>query len=1137
MYIFHISRTNLDTTLLLVVFLIISFYTSESSADYPSAQIKNNTEYTVSGTVHYVSELCKNDSYSVGPGQTWKGSRRGVCLIGKIEGRIMLANQKGYNVGTRKFDIPLPFNPKYQPVSLGNTNKSTYGEKTDVSEYLSDPATSYSKFQINAFGDRYRIFSDAEWAKASNTGQGKSPGFRFINKTAWPVAVSFDQVGCLYYGIVPAQFNGKPGEFRRDTGAVWFTIQAHIQPDGINPQTDWDCIKPVAELVGEVALAGMTGGSSVAASGARIAAKAAVKAAVKKGLKSVAKFGANELGEYLTDSSSIKMVGQYAGYPWPAQCNQMPEYHITGGPVPSHDEQGEFYLEDGRPLKITKVNTCGNDMMMASSKSETAEPVNISNYFNDSTPTTSKPPRASQPPSQRLLNTDIHNFNGMPFGSIDATYDDGNGGVVMFSSRAYARYNLAQKKFIGGTASLSNFTGMPFTRVDAAFNDSNGGIVMFSGGTYARYNLAQQKFIGGTASLNNFTGMPFTTIDAAFNDGNGGIVMFSGGRYARYNLAQKKFIGGTASLSNFTGMPFTRVDASFPDRNTYKNTKIIMINKSVYQRYDIRHAQFENARTKLLDKKQLEARAKLDTQARLDAQAKLDEQARANEQNRLNQTNPVKYNSSAEAYNIYLVSEDGEYCLTSTQSSSGINTIDVQPFNKQAPDSPQCLTWNIKKSKMSSDDYNIVTSDSFYLLASDGTLHFVESNPWWNNWSIRRPDKKGRFDIVSSRQLKSDRYRLGITKDGNVSFIQESRSNLSFIFSQGPQHHHPLGSMASQPYETNRHSHQADNDRYNENVSDFDNFVAKARHGDAETQYQLAKMYYKGIDVKHNMERAFDWYLRAAEQDHELAQGQVGYMYFKGQGVGQSYSTALVWLERAALKGHINSQFNLAGLYFYGNGTTVDYPSAFKWYLKAAEQGHNMAQEQTAVMLGKGLGIERNYKDAIFWHKKLLAQYAVPDSMFAIGYAYNTGGAGVTQDYLAAARWYEKAAQANHVIAQRNLGILYQKGLGVGKNPQRAFNFYMKAAQQGNSDAQVNVGAYFDYIDGAVSKDFEQGFMWYMKSAQQGNATGQFMVASMYSLGEGVDKDISQAITWYRKASAQGHVSAQEKLDELLKEN
>ena len=552
-----------------------------------------------------------------------------------------------------------------------------------------------------------------------------------------------------------------------------------------------------------------------------------------------------------------------------------------------------------------------------------------------------------------------------------------------------------------------------------------------------------------------------------------------------------------------------------------------MINKSVYQLYDMRHAQFENAQTKLLDKKKLEA------QARLDAQAKLDQQASANEQNRLNQTNPVKYNSSAEAYNIYLVSEDGEYCLTSTQSSSGINSIDAQPFNKQAPDSPQCLTWNIKKRKMSSDDYNIVTSDSFHLLDSDHTLHFVETNPWWNIWSIRRSDKKGRFDIVSSRQSKSDHYRLGITKDGNVSFIHESRSNLSFIFSQGPQHQHPLGSMASQPYETNRHGHQADN----ENVSDFDSFVAKARYGDAETQYQLAKMYYKGIDVKHNMERAFDWYLRAAEQDHELAQAQVGYMYFEGQGVGQSYSTALVWFERAALKGHINSQFNLAGLYFYGNGTTVDYPSAFKWYLKAAEQGHNLAQSQTADMLGKGLGIERNNKDAIFWHKKVLAQYAVPGSMFAIAYAYDIGGAGVKQDYPEAARWYEKAAQANYVIAQLNLGILYQEGRGVGKNLQRAFNLYMKAAQQGNSAAQVNVGTYFDFIDGAVSKDLEQGFMWYMKAAQQGNARGQFMVASMYSLGEGVDKDISQAITWYRKAAAQGNVRAQKDLDELLKEN
>ncbi|MEH6629826.1 MAG: hypothetical protein V7776_03315 [Halopseudomonas aestusnigri] len=193
------------------------------------------------------------------------------------------------------------------------------------------------------------------------------------------------------------------------------------------------------------------------------------------------------------------------------------------------------------------------------------------------------------------IRANIDNFNGMPFDSIDAAYDDLNGGIVMFSGESYARYNLAQQKFIGGTANINNFTGMPFTRVDAAFIDNRGGIVMFSGNSYARYNLAQQKFIGGTANISNFTGMPFTSVDAAFNHRETSFVMFSGDSYARYNLAQQKFIGGTAKISNFTGMPFTKVDVAVRDRKTYNNTKIIMINESAYQLFDMQYARFDLA--------------------------------------------------------------------------------------------------------------------------------------------------------------------------------------------------------------------------------------------------------------------------------------------------------------------------------------------------------------------------------------------------------------------------------------------------------------------------------------------------------------------------------------------------------------
>jgi hypothetical protein len=197
------------------------------------AEVKNNTEYTVSGVIEYVS--CRDDRFKVGPGKKWTAKRRGVCLISKIKGSL-----RGI------------------PVSLKGTGKTSFGESQTVVPYKSSIGTSYSRFQINAYGDRYQIFSEDEWAKEKQTDPGMSPGFRLVNKTEWPVAYSLDQIGCLYHGIVPARFKSKDGIAIRKTGSAWFTLRAHIQADGKDPQSALECAEPIAEIVGEVFLAALT---------------------------------------------------------------------------------------------------------------------------------------------------------------------------------------------------------------------------------------------------------------------------------------------------------------------------------------------------------------------------------------------------------------------------------------------------------------------------------------------------------------------------------------------------------------------------------------------------------------------------------------------------------------------------------------------------------------------------------------------------------------------------------------------------------------------------------------------------------------------------------------------------------------
>ena len=51
---------------------------------YPPVNIVNSTDYTVSGTVTYMSSSCSDDEFTIGPWSTWEAKSRGVCLLTEI---------------------------------------------------------------------------------------------------------------------------------------------------------------------------------------------------------------------------------------------------------------------------------------------------------------------------------------------------------------------------------------------------------------------------------------------------------------------------------------------------------------------------------------------------------------------------------------------------------------------------------------------------------------------------------------------------------------------------------------------------------------------------------------------------------------------------------------------------------------------------------------------------------------------------------------------------------------------------------------------------------------------------------------------------------------------------------------------
>ncbi len=90
------------------------------------------------------------------------------------------------------------------------------------------------------------------------------------------------------------------------------------------------------------------------------------------------------------------------------------------------------------------------------------------------------------------------------------------------------------------------------------------------------------------------------------------------------------------------------------------------------------------------------------------------------------------------------------------------------------------------------------------------------------------------------------------------------------------------------------------------------------------------------------------------------------------------------------------------------------------------------------------------------------------------------------RDYGTASRQWRPLAEQGNAKAQFNLGVMYDRGLGVPQDYAEAVKWYRKAAEQGNARAQRALGIMYRYGYG-VAKDFVLAHMWYDLAAAQGN--------------------------------------------------
>jgi TPR repeat protein len=175
--------------------------------------------------------------------------------------------------------------------------------------------------------------------------------------------------------------------------------------------------------------------------------------------------------------------------------------------------------------------------------------------------------------------------------------------------------------------------------------------------------------------------------------------------------------------------------------------------------------------------------------------------------------------------------------------------------------------------------------------------------------------------------------------------------------------------------------------------------------------------------------------------------------------------------------------------------------------------------------------LAQDYETALKEWRPLAEQGNAP-AQFGMGLSYENGR-GVERDPVQAAIWYRKAAEQDLADAQFNLGNLYLNAVGVPKDPVEAVRWFRRAAEQDMPHAQVNLGYSYETGSG-VAKDPVKAVSWYRRAADQDFPQAQYYLGAAYDRGSGVEADLSLAAAWYKKAADHGVALAGKRLDELL---
>eukprot|EP01127_Copromyxa_protea_P014296 TRINITY_DN3959_c0_g1_i2.p1 TRINITY_DN3959_c0_g1~~TRINITY_DN3959_c0_g1_i2.p1 ORF type:complete len:664 (-),score=183.28 TRINITY_DN3959_c0_g1_i2:37-2028(-) len=249
-----------------------------------------------------------------------------------------------------------------------------------------------------------------------------------------------------------------------------------------------------------------------------------------------------------------------------------------------------------------------------------------------------------------------------------------------------------------------------------------------------------------------------------------------------------------------------------------------------------------------------------------------------------------------------------------------------------------------------------------------------------------------------------------------------------------------------------------------------------------EAAYEVGMMYCRGRDgIVYDVEEGARYLEIAASQNHAESSRRLASMYYAGLGVAKDEQKAVDYLMKSGAASLGDAYYTLAMVVRDFKGSRKDTKGVRHLLTRSAEEGNVLATHTLGVLaeeIGDLESAVKYFTDA--------AEKGLPGAMYSLFLLYNAGK-GVPKDAEKAKELIEQAAEGGDGQASFHLASLYFDGSeGYKQSTLKAEQYLRMSTEAGNLEAARQLGELY-YYGYNFPLDKELGLSYIEKAAKGGS--------------------------------------------------